>query len=230
MADLSSVVEESMAASAQVSVFGLFTVSDFIIDCWILSAVICLGAFLITRNLKRNPSKPQVFLEFCIGFFNNFCKINLGKHWRSFAPWLGTVAVFIAFCNLSPVFGVTPPTKNIAVTLTLALSSFFLIYVSQFRYRGLKGGLHRFIEPVPFLLPLNLLEVLIRPTTLCMRLFGVILAGHVIMDLISALVPVVVPAVFGLYFDIFDGVIQTVVFVFLTTLFVSESIGAHEEA
>ena len=61
-----------------------------------------------------------------------------------------------------------------------------------------------------------------------MRLFGNVLGAFVIMGLIKLVVPVFVPAVFSLYFDLFDGLIQTYVFVFLTSLFMKESIGGEE--
>lgn len=72
--------------------------------------------------------------------------------------------------------------------------------------------------------PLNIMEIGIRPLSLCMRLFGNIFAGFVIMELIKLAVPAIVPIPFSLYFDVFDGMIQAIVFVFLTTLFLAESI------
>ena len=89
---------------------------------------------------------------------------------------------------------------------------------------GLRGGLKKFSEPVAVVTPLNIMEIGIRPLSLCMRLFGNIFAGFVIMELVKMVVPVVVPIPLSLYFDVFDGMIQAVVFVFLTTLFLSESL------
>ena len=68
----------------------------------------------------------------------------------------------------------------------------------------------------------------IADASLCMRLFGNVLGAFVIMELLKLVVPVFVPAVFSLYFDLFDGLIQTYVFVFLTALFMKESIGGEE--
>ena len=102
--------------------------------------------------------------------------------------------------------------------------SLVLIYGSQFRYHGLGGGLKKFGQPSVIITPLNVMEVGIRPLALCMRLFGNILGGFIIMELIKTVAPAVVPIPFSLYFDIFDGVLQAVVFVFLTTLFLSESL------
>ena len=99
-----------------------------------------------------------------------------------------------------------------------------LIYGSQFRFHGLRGGLKKFSEPVSVVTPLNIMEIGIRPLSLCMRLFGNIFAGFVIMELVKMAIPVVVPIPLSLYFDVFDGMIQAIVFVFLTTLFLSESL------
>lgn len=86
----------------------------------------------------------------------------------------------------------------------------------------MKGFIRSFIEPVPVLLPINIMELFIKPVSLCMRLFGNILGAFVIMELLKAVVPVFVPIPFSVYFDLFDGLIQAYVFVFLTSLFMSE--------
>lgn len=76
---------------------------------------------------------------------------------------------------------------------------------------------------MPVVLPINILELFIKPLSLCMRLFGNVLGSFVIMELIKMIVPAVVPVIFSCYFDIFDGLIQAYVFVFLTALFVKEA-------
>ena len=72
--------------------------------------------------------------------------------------------------------------------------------------------------------PINVLELFIRPLSLCMRLFGNVLGAIVVMALIKHLLPLIVPLPFSFYFDIFDGVIQAYVFVFLTSLYIKEAI------
>ena len=91
-------------------------------------------------------------------------------------------------------------------------------------YLGLSNlsGLVGLTEPVPFIAPLNVLEVFIRPLSLCMRLFGNILGGFVIMELLKIVAPILVPIPFSFYFDVFDGLIQMYVFVFLTAIFMKE--------
>lgn len=221
---LKQALVEDLGGTPSVSVLGLFSVPESVVVTWIIMAALVLVSSLMTRRLRRIPSKPQMVLEMGVGFLNRFCKENLGEHWRPFAPWLGTVALYIAAANVSGLVGLAPPTRDLTVTAALALMSMLLIYGAQFRYRGLGGGLKKFAEPSVLLLPINLMEIAIRPLSLCMRLFGNVLASFVIMEMIKVLAPALVPIPFSLYFDVFDGLIQTLVFVFLTTLFLGEAI------
>ncbi|HJB53769.1 MAG TPA: F0F1 ATP synthase subunit A [Candidatus Oscillibacter pullicola] len=212
-----------------IPVLGGIPVSESVVVSWIVMAVLALAALLLTRKLSvRDPGKVQIALESAVQFLNGFVKENIGSHWRPFAPWLGTVALYIGLSNIVGIFGLTPPTKDIGVTAALAVMSMLLIYGAQFRYNGLLGGLKKFAEPMPLLIPINLMEIVIRPLALCMRLFGNVLGAFIIMEMIKLLVPAVVPAVLSIYFDLFDGLIQMVVFVFLTTLFTGEGIKEPE--
>ena len=65
---------------------------------------------------------------------------------------------------------------------------------------------------MPIITPINIMEIAIRPVSLCMRLFGNVIGAFVIMELLKMLMPVILPIPFSLYFDIFDGLIQTYVF------------------
>lgn len=102
---------------------------------------------------------------------------------------MGTIALYILLSNIIGIFGLVPPTKDINVTAALAVMSAFLIYGAQFRYRGLRGGLKQFAKPMPLLFPINLMEIIIRPLALCMRLFGNILGAFIIMELIKLICP-----------------------------------------
>lgn len=212
-----------------IPVLGGIPVAESVVVTWIVMAVWMALALVLTRNLSvRRPGKAQLALETAVSFLNGFVKDNLGKHWWPFAPYLGTVALYIGLSNIIGIFGLTPPTKDISVTAALAVMSMLLIYGAQFRYNGLLGGMKKFAEPMPLLVPINLMEVIIRPLALCMRLFGNVLGAFIIMEMIKLLVPAVVPAVLSIYFDLFDGLIQMVVFVFLTTLFTGEGIKEEE--
>lgn len=212
-----------------IPVLGGIPISSAVAVSWIIMVFWIVVTLLATRNLKvRDPGKGQVVLESAVEFLNGFVKQTIGPHWRPFAPYLGTVALYIGVANIISIFGLTPPTKDVSVTAALALMSLVLIYGAQFRYNGLRGGMKRFAKPMAVLTPINLMEIAIRPLALCMRLFGNVLGAFIIMEIIKFLVPAVVPAVFCIYFDLFDGLIQTIVFVFLTALFAGEGIKEEE--
>lgn len=208
-----------------IPILGGIPVAQSVVVSWILIAIIMAKVLAMTRHLSNeNPGRFQAMLELAVDGLNRFTEENIGHHWRAFAPWLGTVAVYIASANLSGILGVAPPTKDVSVTAALSITSILLIYGGSFRFLGLRGGAHKFAEPMPLLLPINIMEIGIRPLSLCMRLFGNVLGSFIIMELLKAVVPAVVPAIFSLYFDVFDGLIQTVVFVFLTALFAGEAL------
>lgn len=223
-------IKEELAQALQnktafeIPIFGGIPVPESAVVSWILIAGITLVAIWLTHDMKKVPGRKQMVAEALVGFLNNFCRENLGHHWRSYAPILGTMGIYLVLANLSEFVGLTPPTKDLNVTAGLAIMSALLIYGSSFRVKGLKGGLRKFAEPSPIVAPLNILEIGIRPLSLCMRLFGNVFASFVIMELIKIVAPAIVPIPVSLYFDAFDGIIQAVVFVFLTTLFLGEAI------
>ena len=211
-----------------VSVFGLF-IPESVVVSWGIMAFLVLGSILLTRNLRvEHITKRQAVLETGVTTINDFFVGLLGENGKRYVPYLVSVALYIGCSNLIGVFGIKPPTKDLNVTAALALMSIVLIEYAGIHARGGLGFLKSLTAPTPIMTPMNILEIAIRPTSLCMRLFGNVLGAFVIMELIKLVVPVFVPAVFSLYFDLFDGLIQTYVFVFLTSLFMKESIGDEE--
>ncbi|MBU3806168.1 MAG: F0F1 ATP synthase subunit A [Candidatus Fournierella pullistercoris] len=208
----------------EIPLFGGIPVPESAVASWILIAGVTLVAIWLTHNMKKVPGRKQMVAETLVGFMNNFCKEHLGHHWRTYAPILGTMGIYLVLANLSEFVGIKPPTKDLNVTAGMAVISTVLVYGSSFMVKGLKGGLKKFAEPSPIVAPLNILEIGIRPLSLCMRLFGNVFASFVIMELVKIIAPAIVPIPLSLYFDAFDGIIQAVVFVFLTTLFLSEAI------
>ena len=192
---------------------------------WIIMAVLTLLAIVFVRNLKvENPGKTQLALEAFISFLDDFFTDILGKEGRRYIPYLISTAIYIGVANLIGLLGFKPPTKDLNVTAALAIMSLFLIYYAGFHKKGTKGFLKSFAEPMPIVTPINIMEIAIRPISLCMRLFGNVIGSVVIMELLKMIMPAVLPVPFSLYFDIFDGLIQTYVFVFLTSLFIKEQI------
>lgn len=135
-----------------------------------------------------------------------------------------SIALFIGLSNMIGIFGMKPPTKSMQVTLAMALTSIVLVEYAAYKDKGVKGRLKAFTKPLAIVTPINLLEIIIKPLSLCMRLFGNIIGAFIIMELIKAVVPVVVPVALSLYFDIFDGLLQAYIFVFLTALYIKEAV------
>ena len=146
----------------------------------------------------------------------------IGKENKGYIPYLMTVALYLAISNVIGLLGFKPPTKDMNVTIALAVMSMFVIEWSGIHRNGLVHWCKHFVKPVPIVAPIMILEIVIRPLSLCMRLFGNMLGGFVVMELIKEVVPLIVPIPFSFYFDIFDGLLQAYVFVFLTALFMTE--------
>lgn len=208
-----------------IPVFGGIEIAESVVITWVIMAIMLLFALLMTRNLKvQNPGKRQLVLETCVCGLQNMVRGIIGEEGKRYVPYLVTVIIYIGISNIIGLFGMKPPTKDLNVTAALAVMSIVLIEYSGIHAKGAKKWLKSFAEPVAVVAPLNVLEIFIRPLSLCMRLFGNVLGAFVVMELIKIIVPVFLPIPFSLYFDIFDGLIQAYVFVFLTSLFIKEAV------
>ena len=188
----------------------------------VMAVILLLSLFLTSRLRVYNISKKQLFAETVVIKLENFITDMIGEEGKAYVPYLCAVILYIGIANLIGLFGVKPPTKDLNVTAALALMSIILVQYASIHKKGLKGWLRSFKEPMAIVVPINILEILIKPLSLCMRLFGNVLGAFVIMELIKILIPVALPVPFSFYFDIFDGLIQAYVFVFLTALYIKE--------
>ncbi|MBM6948582.1 F0F1 ATP synthase subunit A [Mordavella massiliensis] len=207
----------------EIPVFGGIAVNESIVVTWIIMAALTLLSVIFVRNLKvENPGKVQLALESAVGWAQDFFEGIIGKENRRYVPYLICVSLYIAVSNLIGLTGFKPPTKDLNVTVALAIMSMLLIEYSGIHRNGLKHWMAHFAKPVPFVAPIMVMEIFIRPLSLCMRLFGNMLGGFVVMELVKLVVPLIVPIPLSFYFDIFDGLLQAYVFVFLTALFMNE--------
>ncbi|MCM1325143.1 MAG: F0F1 ATP synthase subunit A [Bacteroidales bacterium] len=200
-------------------------VRESVVITWGIMLAVVLFCIFLTRNMKvRDIGKRQLIAETIVTKLEGFVSGMVGEEGKRYVPYLATVLVFIGLSNMMGVFGMKPPTKDLNVTVGLSVLSIILIEYAGWHKRGFKGWLKSFAEPVAVVAPIKVLELVIRPLSLCMRLFGNVLGAFVIMEMIKIIIPVAVPVPFSLYFDIFDGLIQAYVFVFLTSLFIKEAV------
>ena len=203
---------------------GNIDISEAVVVTWIIMAFVVVVSILLTRNLKvEHPGRGQLMLEQAVTWVQGVGEGIVGEEGKRYAPYLTSVLIYLGIANLIGILGFKPPTKDMNVTAAMAIMSIFLIEFAGIRKKGLKKWLKDFTEPVLLVTPINILEIFIKPLSLCMRLFGNVLGAFVIMKLIECILPVGLPIVFSLYFDLFDGLIQAYVFVFLTGLFIKEA-------
>ena len=219
-------MEELEAATAfTIPIFGGIEVAESTVISWVIMAIIMILTLVLTRNMKvENPGKLQVGVEYVVESLQNIVRGIVGHEGERYVPYLATVLVFLGISNVFAVTGMKPPTTDLNVSAAVALMSIVLVQIASIRQNRVKGWLKGFTKPIAVVTPINIMELAIRPLSLCMRLFGNVLGAFVVMKLLEHLVPIILPAVFSLYFDFFDGLIQAYVFVFLTGLFIKEAV------
>lgn len=209
----------------------------------IVMAMLIIFAIVVRikiKNFKPVPdSKFQNFVEIIVDGMNNFTKQNMGEKYSYFGGWFFTIFAFIMVSNFMGLLTFRPPTADLATTMGLALTTFFLIhfmglYVNKWGY--FKG----YVDPLPGLLPLNIIGEIATPLSLGLRLFGNILGGTIIMGLFytaiqlgnNLLAKILLPlfgipiaSILHVYFDLFAGFLQSFIFVILSMSFIKEKIG-----
>lgn len=198
-------------------------ITESIIVQWVIMINLILLAYVSTKNLKKIPSKKQVFAEEVFNFFRKTVIDNMGNDAVNYVPFIGTLGIYLLAMNLVGLFAIKPPTSDYNVALGLAIISFIVIQANAIKKIGIKKYFKGYAEPIAVILPINIVERLVFPISLSLRLFGNIFAATLIMEIIyEGIIKFFFPAAIGipiplhLYFDIFDGGIQTIIFVLLT--------------
>jgi F-type H+-transporting ATPase subunit a len=209
---------------------------------WFVIGVLLIAAIAAGRNVQRIPRGIQNLMEFALEYIRQLAKEHIGeKEYRPWVPFIGTLFLFIFVSNWSgallpwklihlPAGELAAPTGDINTTVALALLTSLAYFYAGFRKRGL-GYLAKYIEPQPFLLPINILEDFTKPLSLSFRLFGNILADELVVGVLVLLVPFVVPIPVMLL-GLFTSAIQALVFATLAAVYIGEAIeghGGHEE-
>ena len=220
------------------NIAGMSVNMDTLIVMWLVMGVMLIVAFFATRNLSIIPSKGQALLENVMSFFWGMTD-SLGHDGKKHTPLLATLFLFILTANL---VGQLPwriyhlehgefasPTNDINMTLAMAVVVLIYYIGAGVQKKGLKYFLHYF-KPSPLLAPLNMMEDIIRPFSLAVRLFANILAGEILIMVMLGMgaaaatglnkAGLLLPLPFML-FEIFVAVIQALVFTLLTSAYLS---------
>lgn len=209
-------------------IFGL-EVSETITVTWFVMFLMILFCYFATRNMQKKPKGFQLIGEIFVKTINQLTKQNMGEKNAGFAPYIGTLILFLAIANLVGLIGLRPPTSDLNLTLCLSIITFILTQFFGLKSKGIGGYVKGFFEPMPFLFPLNVVGELANPVSLGFRIFGNVVAGVIIMSLIYGalgsflwgLFTIGIPVPLHVYFDLFSGLLQSFIFTMLTMVFIS---------
>lgn len=210
--------------------------SMLIITLVLAIIIIILGLLIHRVDPKKKTPLWLVPIVWIVSIINNFTKTNIGKRWKTYAPYFLTVAIYLFVLNISAIFCQTTPTTYIVINFAFGITTFFIIQITGIVSLGFGGYLKSFVGPVwclAFLfIPINIISEIALPLSLTLRLTGNLLSGSVISKLIIGsakwfAIPFM-PFING-YFDLMSGVIQTFVFIMLTIIFTSMKIDDSEK-
>ncbi len=213
-----------------------FSVSSTVIIAWIVIAALVLAAALIRifviPRFQETPRGLQLVLETAVGAISKLTNDKCGRKNEGLASYFFALAALLLGSAIIELFGFRPPTTDLSMTFSYAIVTFILINVYGVHNKGLKGRLRSFTSPNAVILPFKILSDLAVPISLACRLFGNMLGGMVVVELIYFALgafSVGVPAVLGLYFNAFHPLIQFFIFINLSLTFIGEAMEAEEE-
>lgn len=203
--------------------FGFFTldITTSVIVQWVIIAILGIGSFLLTRNLKEKPDKKQAALEKIYITVESVVTNTMGESYLRFIPYIGSLMVYLIFLNFMGLIGIKPPTQDLSVTVGLAITTFITIHYTAIKRNGFGKYLKGYVHPFAFMVPINVMERVMLPVSLALRLFGNMLAATILVDLVYEALghfAIGIPIIVHGYFDLFDGTIQMLVFSMLTMI------------
>ena len=174
-----------------------------ILFTWLVMALLSLGSWLVTRHLSTGPqiSRWQNMLESIVTLLLGQIQDVTRQEPRRFLPFIGTLFLFIASCNLLAVFpGFHPPTGSLSTTAGLAISVFLAVPLYGVSDRGFVGYITNYLKPTPMMLPFNIMGEISRTLALAVRLFGNVMSGTMIGGILLALTSIGRKSFFQLLF------------------------------
>lgn len=210
---------------------GGVTISATVLVTWIVMAVLIVLALLIRLlvipKMTDQPKGIQNVLEIIVEAICKFSHTSVGDLGDHLPSYIFAVAVFMVGCAAVELMGVRAPTSDITMTFSMALITFVLINYYGIRKKGVGGRIKSMAKPTPVVFPIKVVSDLAVPVSLACRLFGNMLGGMIVMDLLYMALgnaAIGFPSVLGLYFNVFHPLIQTYIFITLTLTFIGEAV------
>ena len=221
---------EVAISPARMDLFG-FSVSSSVVVAWIVMAVLIVAAvlirFLVIPRFQEKPRGLQLVLETAVEAISNLTKEKYGHENDGLASYFFALAALFIGSAIVELFGIRPPTTDLTMTFSYALVTFVLINYFGIRKKGVKGRLQTLTKPNAVIAPFKLLSDIAVPISLACRLFGNMLGGMIVVELVYFALgafSVGIPAVLGLYFNAFHPLIQFFIFINLSLTFIGEAV------
>jgi F-type H+-transporting ATPase subunit a len=235
--------------------FGMTFNLDTIWVTVVAGAIVVAMGFWARAQLTRDtedhvPTRLQLVWESIVGEVTTQVEANLGKVNPLVVPLATALFFFILIANWLEVIPtelnhevhlLPSPTADTNLTYAMAITVMIGVWGFSIRERGFKGWIKHYFEPVPWMFPLEILQDLLKPVTLALRLFGNIFAGGIMIALIAGMasltlgsIPVgpVLTVIFNIIWKLFDtiflGGLQAFIFALLTVLYFGMA-GAHDD-
>ena len=211
------------------------------IICVLTILAIIVGILAKTANPLKRPKGLLKIVEWAVEKLDAFSQDTMGPGFENFGGILLGIIPFMFISFTIGIIGLPTPMNSLAVPLSLALVTFILIHYTSIRFTHFRY-FKRYVEPFAVFLPINLLSMWAPLLSMTLRMFGNALVGWVLLGLLNGaleslsasvfsfinsganqlfFVPIATPLLHA-YFDLFSGFVQTMVFVFLTVLFISQ--------
>ena len=211
-----------------INLFGILDVTGEVVTMWIMLFVITLISLIVKKNLKERPGKFQNVIETGVEYLDNFFTDILGKKKaRKYFTFLASLFVFIIFSNYSGLFpgvGLTDyvkaPTACLSVTIALGVVTFLFLQISGIKHNA-KHYFKHFVSPIVIMLPLLLLDEIIKPASLALRLYGNIFGEDMVTEELYHILPIGAPVIMMVLSLLFCA-LQAMVFTMLVSIYLDE--------
>ena len=197
---------------------------DTLITMWAAMAFLLIVSFIATRKLTIFPTKLQLAFEGILSAFWGLVDSLMPKEGRKHVPLIASLFLFIITANLMgqlPLRMIELKTGEMAsptndINLTAALAIIVLVYYvgAGFMKKKFKFFLHDFSPMSFFMAILEIMDMITRPLTLALRLFGNILAGECLMTALLGICAYVLPLPV-MFFEVLVACVQALVLRFL---------------
>ena len=202
--------------------FGI-PINATIVSTWMVMFVLVVISLLATRKLKSgaHAGKFQTLLEMVVTWLSGEVKETSGDNPAKYMGMGLTLFMFVLISNLMTIIPwFRPPTASLSTTVAMGILVFCAIPYFSIRNAGVKGYLKKFIQPTPYMLPMNIFSEFASTYAMALRLFGNMLSGIVFASVLTSFLPFFVPLsmqVLGLL----TGSIQAYIFALLAVVYTS---------